>query len=80
MSRAHLQSLLERDECLLLLDGLDEIGTKYAEAFEKKLEEFTDRFPDNQYVVSSRPHRTFSAYSRFTILKIRPFTRHRLSR
>lgn len=75
VSRAHLQSLLERGECLLLLDGLDEIGTKYAEAFEKKLEEFTDRFPDNQYVVSSRPHRTFSAYSRFTILKIRPFTR-----
>lgn len=75
ISRAHLQSLLDDGKCLLLLDGLDEVSTKYAEAFEKKLEEFTDRFPDNQYVVSSRPHRTFSAYSRFTILKIRPFTK-----
>lgn len=69
-----LTSLLDAGRCLLLLDGLDEVGTKQADAFEKKLEEFIDRFPDNQYVVSSRPHRTFSAYSRFTILKIRPFT------
>lgn len=74
VSRPHLQSLLERGKCLLLLDGLDEISTKYAEMFEKQLEKFTDRFPDNQYVVSSRPHRTFSAYSHFTMLKIRPFT------
>ena len=71
----HLTTLLDAGRCLLLLDGLDEIGTKQADAFEKKLEEFIDRFPDNQYVVSSRPHRTFSAYSRFTILKIRPFTK-----
>ena len=75
ISRAYLQSLLDAGKCLLLLDGLDEISTKYADAFEKKLEEFTDRFPENQYVISSRPHRTFSAYSRFTILRIRPFTK-----
>ncbi len=71
----HLTALLDAGRCLLLLDGLDEVGTKQADAFEKKLEEFIDRFPNNQYVVSSRPHRTFSAYSRFTILKIRPFTK-----
>lgn len=70
-----LMFLLDEGRCLLLLDGLDEVGTKQADAFEKKLEEFIDRFPDNQYVVSSRPHRTFSSYSRFTILKIRPFTK-----
>lgn len=71
-----LTSLLDEGRCLLLLDGLDEVGTKQADTFEKKLEEFIDRFPNNQYVVSSRPHRTFSAYSRFTILKIRPFTKN----
>ena len=75
ISRPHLRSLLENGKCLVLLDGLDEINTKYADAFEKKLEEFTDLFPNNQYVVSSRPHRTYSTYSRFTILQIRPFTK-----
>ncbi len=75
ISKSHLQSLLKAGKCLLLLDGLDEIPTKYAAVFEHKLEDFTDSYPDNQYVVSSRPHRTFSAYSRFTILKVRPFTK-----
>ena len=71
----YLTSLLDTGHCLLLMDGLDEVGTKQADDFEMKLEEFIDRFPNNQYVVSSRPHRTFSTYSRFTILKIRPFTK-----
>ena len=75
VSRAQLQYLLDMGKCLLLLDGLDEISVKHAEIFEKKLEEFTDRFPENQYVLSSRPHRTFSAYTRFTMLEIRPFTK-----
>ena len=58
----------------------DELEAVYVETLsmeevEKKLEEFTDLFPNNQYVVSSRPHRTYSTYSRFTILQIRPFTK-----
>ncbi|MCC8128140.1 MAG: NACHT domain-containing protein [Clostridiales bacterium] len=75
ITQSQLQSLLNSGKCLLLLDGLDEIGTKFADAFEQALEDFTDLYPDNQYVVSSRPHRTFSAYSRFTILKVSPFTK-----
>ena len=35
-----LTSLLDEGRCLLLLDGLDEVGTKQADTFEKKLEEF----------------------------------------
>ena len=39
-----LTSLLDEGRCLLLLDGLDEVGTKQADTFEKKLEEFIDRY------------------------------------
>ena len=75
ITKLHLHSWLESGKCLILLDGLDEIVTKNAAAFEQKLEAFTDRYPNNQYVISSRPHRIYSAYPRFTSLQIRPLTK-----
>jgi hypothetical protein len=39
------------------------------------LEKFTDKFPDNAFVISSRPYQSFVSYSRFTLLQLRPFSK-----
>jgi hypothetical protein len=75
MTRYQFESLLVDGKCLLLFDGLDEIGTKYGGKFEKELEAFTDRYPNNRYVISSRPYRSFVSYSRFTVLYLQPFSK-----
>ena len=44
---------------LFLLDGYDEISTDKKDAFLRKFERFCDRFPDNYFIVSSRPYSEF---------------------
>lgn len=73
--KPQFESLLADGKCLLLFDGLDEIGTKHGGRFEKELESFTDRYPNNRYVISSRPYRSFVSYSRFTLLFLQPFSK-----
>lgn len=73
--KPQFESLLADGKCLLLFDGLDEIGTKHGGRFEKELETFTDRYPNNRYVISSRPYRSFVPYSRFTLLFLQPFSK-----
>jgi predicted NACHT family NTPase len=75
ITKEQFENLLNKGKCLLLFDGLDEIGTKHGRRFEKELESFTDRYPDNRYVISSRPHRSFISYSRFTVLFLQPFSK-----
>lgn len=71
----YLVTFLDTGKCLLLLDGLDEIATIHAASFERRIEEFIDRFPNNQFIMSSRQHRAYSAFSRFSIVRLRPFTK-----
>lgn len=75
IKRGNLISLLNEGKCLLLFDGLDEIGSKNEDHFSKLLESFIDRFSNNQYIISSRPSRTFAPFLRFTPMFIRPFTK-----
>ena len=75
ISSKQFDALLSEGKCLLLFDGLDEIGTKFGAHFEKELEAFTDRYPANNYVISSRPYRSFVSYSRFTVFYLKPFSK-----
>lgn len=69
------EDLLNKGKCLLLFDGLDEIGSWYAKRFERQLERFTDKYPENCFVISSRPYQSFISYSRFTVLQLKPFSK-----
>lgn len=75
IERDNLISLLNDGRCLILFDGLDEIGKNNEDRFGKLLEVFIDRFSNNQYIICSRPSRTFAPFLRFTPMFIRPFTK-----
>jgi hypothetical protein len=75
VDRSAFDSALHNGLCLLLFDGLDEMNGVRSKRFERELEEFTDRYPKNHYVISSRPYQSFAAFSRFTSLGIQPFTK-----
>jgi hypothetical protein len=45
---------LERGRCLVLIDGLDEVGAEGAKVVQE-LDDLVAAFPGNQYVVTSRP-------------------------
>lgn len=60
---------------LFLLDGYDEIHTDRQEQFIKRLESFCDRFPENYYILSSRPCSEFVEFQRFLVLSTLPFSK-----
>lgn len=73
-SAAHVHKLMTEGKCQLLLDGLDEIKAGDMDAFQRQLDELTDRYPKNQYVMSTRKFSSFVELSRFTVLFIMPFS------
>jgi len=60
---------------LLLFDGLDEIDGDHSSRFERDIETFTDRYPRNIFVISSRPFQSFVSFTRFSMVKLKPFTK-----
>ena len=73
ISKVQFEQLLAHGSCLLLLDGLDEIGANSVERFELELEILTDKYSGNMFVLSSRPFQAFISYERFSLLRLMPF-------
>ena len=75
MTESELAASIQCGEGIILLDGLDEIKSQYIPDFERKLDEFTDRFPNCVIIISSRPSRNFVSYHRFVIVEVMPFSK-----
>jgi hypothetical protein len=69
------EEMIANGACLLLLDGLDEIGAGSARRFERELEKLTDKYSNNMFILSSRPFQAFVSYERFSLLRLMPFDR-----
>jgi hypothetical protein len=69
------EEMLSNGSCLLLLDGLDEIGAGSAKRFEHELEALTDKYSGNMFIMSSRPFQSFVSYERFSLFRLEPFNR-----
>ena len=68
------EAMLDEGRFLILLDGLDELGSAFQADFETALDRFIDSYPDNQYVMSSRPFTDFISFGRFTIWHLSSFS------
>lgn len=55
---------------LFLFDGYDEILSKKKEMFFKKFDALCDRYPDNYYILTTRPFSDFLELQRFSLLSI----------
>jgi len=73
ITKEDFNSALLAGRCLLLFDGLDEIGTNNVGFFERELGSFTDKYSENCYVISSRPYQSFVSFERFCVLRLLPF-------
>ncbi len=68
------EQLLDNGSCILLYDGIDEIGAYYMKKFERELEDLTDKYSKNMFILSSRPFQSFISFSRFNVFHLMPFT------
>ena len=59
LTKEQFEQMLAYGTCLLLLDGLDEIGVGSVQRFERELETLTDKYSENMFVLSSRPFQSF---------------------
>lgn len=73
LTKEQFEQMLAHGSCLLLLDGLDEIGVGSMERFERELEALTDKYSENMFVLSSRPYQSFVSFERFSVLWLMPF-------
>ena len=73
----YLDYALQSGCFLFLLDGYDELYSENQKEFFKKLNDFCDKYPENHYILSSRPYTEseFIEFQRFTVLKSTPFTK-----
>ena len=71
---AHLHKMMLKGKCQILLDGLDEIKYNEIPAFEIQLDRLIDRYPDNQFVMSTRQFSSFVEIPRFRVLQMLPFS------
>ena len=73
----YLDYALQSGCFLFLLDGYDELYSENQKEFFKKLNDFCDNYPENHYILSSRPYSEseFIEFQRFTVLKAAPFAK-----
>ena len=71
----NLEEYVRSGKCVFLLDGMDEIKSRYLTQFEKELSDLADRYPENNFILSSRPISDFIALSKFDVYELAPFTK-----
>ncbi|MCD7739651.1 MAG: NACHT domain-containing protein [Lachnospiraceae bacterium] len=70
-----LREIMESGRCLFLLDGLDEIKAAIRPKFERQLENLTNGYRENIFILSSRPYTNYVKFGRFVKMDLLPFTK-----
>ena len=72
-----VKNYLYDGKIILLLDGLDEIKTQDLDHFYSSLESFADKYSNNTFILSTRPYSDTIHLSRFTTLRLLPFSKEK---
>ena len=66
--------LLESGKVVIFLDGYDELKFNNVKPFVTIFGKFCKRFPNNNYILTSRPNTDFSEFQRFAVFQISELT------
>jgi NACHT domain len=64
---------LHQGKLLILLDGLDEVPTKYLSEVVVRINEFVEQYPKNRYIISCRSAAYQNQFHRFTNVTVADF-------
>ncbi|MBR3614169.1 MAG: NACHT domain-containing protein [Clostridia bacterium] len=73
----YFEYALQTGTFLFLLDGYDELSNSKLKKFSYELQELCDKYPDNNFIMSSRPNDNFISFQRFTVLKSMAFSKEK---
>jgi len=79
-SREMFDYALQSGELLILFDGLDEVRQEDMPRFERGVERLTNQYPQNGFVISSRPFSEFVSFQQFCVLELQPFSKEQAIR
>ena len=74
---ADVKAFFESRNCILLMDGYDEINNRVKTHCQELLSKLIKTFPKLNIVISSRPSNTFVQLEHFTVLNILPFNKEK---
>jgi predicted NACHT family NTPase len=69
-----LERVLEGGKCLILLDGMDEVGQERQDEVIQEILDFSDKYSDNQFVISCRVAAYNHWFQRFTDVEMADFS------
>lgn len=73
-TKKHIQRMLKKNNLLFFFDGYDEISPAHRETVTKNIKEIVELYPQNTYVITSRPESGLLAFPAFKQYRIRPLT------
>lgn len=74
LQKGQLIRLLESGKVIIFLDGYDELKFDNVKPFVTIFDKFCKRFPNNNYILTSRPNTDFTEFQRFVVFQISELT------
>lgn len=66
-----MKRLFQNGDFIFFLDGYDELSLSTKEKRTKEIEEFVDKFPENAYIITSRPENEILGIQRFNNYRVK---------
>lgn len=74
-TRKQIERMFNKGGLVFFFDGFDEIPFKERESVTRDLKEFIEKYPNNIFIITSRPENALLAFPTFTQFQIRPLQR-----